>query len=101
MSSGLSSQGVGTRGMLVAVGVAERLRRQVVALEIEGSNPSVHPTFSQRDSILLKHSFASIPFAALAAAALALALAACGGGDGDQTSRIVERLLPSGQVRGN
>ena len=25
------------------VGVAERLRRQVVALEIEGSNPSVHP----------------------------------------------------------
>jgi hypothetical protein len=26
-----------------AVGVAERLRRQVVALEIEGSNPSVHP----------------------------------------------------------
>ena len=25
------------------VGVAERLRRQVVALEIEGSNPSAHP----------------------------------------------------------
>ena len=25
------------------VGVAEWLRRQVVALEIEGSNPSVHP----------------------------------------------------------
>ena len=25
------------------VGVAERLRRQVVALETEGSNPSVHP----------------------------------------------------------
>jgi hypothetical protein len=27
------------------VSVAQRLRRQVVALEIEGSNPSVHPTF--------------------------------------------------------
>ena len=84
--------------MLVTVGVAERLRRQVVALEIEGSNPSVHPILSQRDSILLKHSFASIPFAALAVAALALTLAACGGGDSDQTSRIVDRLLTSGQV---
>ncbi len=29
------------------VGVAERLRRQVVALENEGSNPSVHPTDGQ------------------------------------------------------
>ena len=26
------------------VGVAEWLRRQVVALEVEGSNPSAHPT---------------------------------------------------------
>ena len=33
----------GPQGMLIVVGVAERLRRQVVALEIEGSNPSVHP----------------------------------------------------------
>jgi hypothetical protein len=32
-----------TQGESIAVGVAERLRRQVVALEIEGSNPSVHP----------------------------------------------------------
>jgi hypothetical protein len=31
---------------LILVGVAERLRRQVVALEIEGSNPSVHPILS-------------------------------------------------------
>ena len=31
------------QGILILVGVAERLRRQVVALEIEGSNPSVHP----------------------------------------------------------
>ena len=70
-----------------------------MALEIEGSNPSVHPILCQRDSILLKHSFASIPFAALAVAALALALAACGGGgDDDQTNRIVSRLLTSGQV---
>ena len=30
-----------------AVGVAERLRRQVVALEIEGSNPSAHPILIQ------------------------------------------------------
>ena len=28
-----------------AVSVAKRLRRQVVALEIEGSNPFAHPTF--------------------------------------------------------
>ena len=34
------------QGMLILVGVAERLRRQVVALEIEGSNPSVHPILS-------------------------------------------------------
>ena len=33
----------GPQGILIVVGVAERLRRQVVALEIEGSNPSVHP----------------------------------------------------------
>ena len=32
---------------LFMVGVAEWLRRQVVALEIEGSNPSVHPTLMQ------------------------------------------------------
>ena len=30
-------------GISSVVGVAEWLRRQVVALEIEGSNPSVHP----------------------------------------------------------
>ena len=30
--------------MLSMVGVAQWLRRQVVALEIEGSNPSTHPT---------------------------------------------------------
>ena len=29
-----------------AVSVAKRLRRQVVALEIEGSNPFAHPTYS-------------------------------------------------------
>ena len=34
------------QGILILVGVAERLRRQVVALEIEGSNPSVHPILS-------------------------------------------------------
>ena len=28
-----------------AVSVAKRLRRQVVALEIEGSNPFAHPTY--------------------------------------------------------
>ena len=38
------------------VGVAERLRRQVVALETEGSNPSVHPIVSSREvrNFLLK-----------------------------------------------
>jgi hypothetical protein len=36
----------GPQGILIVVGVAERLRRQVVALEIEGSNPSVHPILS-------------------------------------------------------
>ena len=30
--------------VLSAVSVAKRLRRQVVALEIEGSNPFAHPT---------------------------------------------------------
>ena len=33
----------GRRPWFSVVGVAKRLRRQVVALEIEGSNPSVHP----------------------------------------------------------
>ena len=33
-----------TPASFLTVGVAEWLRRQVVALEIEGSNPSVHPT---------------------------------------------------------
>jgi hypothetical protein len=31
--------------IVCVVSVAQRLRRQVVALEIEGSNPSVHPSF--------------------------------------------------------
>ena len=35
--------GAGFADAASVVGVAERLRRQVVALEIEGSNPSVHP----------------------------------------------------------
>ena len=34
----------GARIRLSAVSVAKRLRRQVVALEIEGSNPFAHPT---------------------------------------------------------
>jgi hypothetical protein len=38
--------------MLILVGVAERLRRQVVALEIEGSNPSVHPILSVVDPLI-------------------------------------------------
>ena len=42
---------------MILVGVAERLRRQVVALEIEGSNPSVHPTPS-----LLKYRPVEVPF---------------------------------------
>ena len=32
-------------GMLFVVGVVQRLERQVVALEIVGSNPIAHPTF--------------------------------------------------------
>jgi hypothetical protein len=39
-------EGSGAQGEFIVVGVAERLRRQVVALEIEGSNPSVHPILS-------------------------------------------------------
>ena len=35
------------------VGVAERLRRQVVALETEGSNPSVHPNSPRRNCLLV------------------------------------------------
>jgi len=46
----------------------------------------------------LKHPVPLVFLAWLAAAVLALALAGCGGGaDGDQTARIVERLLTSGQ----
>jgi hypothetical protein len=33
------------------VGVAEWSRRQIVALEIEGSNPSVHPLFCPCSSV--------------------------------------------------
>ena len=34
------------------VGVAKWLRRQVVALEIEGSNPSAHPTPSKTKHVI-------------------------------------------------
>ena len=43
---GPSVESLRPQGILILVGVAERLRRQVVALEIEGSNPSVHPILS-------------------------------------------------------
>gem|GEM_PF-3456551 len=34
--------------LVPVVSVAQRLRRQVVALEIVGSNPTVHPNFPLR-----------------------------------------------------
>ena len=35
------------RARHIMVGVVQRLERQVVALEIVGSNPITHPTFKQ------------------------------------------------------
>jgi hypothetical protein len=97
------------------VGVAEWLRRQVVALEIEGSNPSVHPnstahTAIQESPLLAstnrKHrqphqrvSFAI--FGILVAALVAMAAAvACGGSSDSKAQSMIQKFLDAGQSPG-